>query len=140
MPLVDWTGNAALVTGGASGLGAATAMRLAKAGLKVTILDLNGDLGRQQADSIKGITRRLTSLTQRSVSAGIADAQAHHGPARILVNCAGIGGAAKTVSRGEAHDPDMFRQNHHGQSNWQLHLRQSGGCRHGGSRPCRCRW
>ena len=110
MPLVDWTGNAALVTGGASGLGAATAMRLAKAGLKVTILDLNGDLGRQQAESIKGHYTQVDVTDPESVSAGIADVQAHHGPARILVNCAGIGGAAKTVSRGEAHDPDMFRR------------------------------
>ena len=57
MSLMDWAGSAAIVTGGASGLGAATAARLVKAGLKVTILDLNEDLGRQQANDIDGALR-----------------------------------------------------------------------------------
>ena len=109
MSLMDWAGNAAIVTGGASGLGAATAARLVKAGLKVTIFDLNEDLGRQQANDIDGHYAQVDVTDPGSVSAGIAAAQAHHGPARILVNCAGIGGAAKTVSRGEAHDLNMFR-------------------------------
>lgn len=109
MALKDWAGSAALVTGGASGLGAATANRLAKAGLKVTILDLNQDLGQQQADAINGHYEQVDVTDPVSVSTSIAAAEERHGPARIIVNCAGIGGAAKTVSRGEAHDPDMFR-------------------------------
>ena len=105
-----WENHAAIVTGGASGLGAATAQALADAGLKVTLFDLNTDAGEALAAKIGGVFRRVDVTDPASVAAGIEAAEAAHGTARILVNCAGIGGAAKTVSRGAAHDPALFQK------------------------------
>lgn len=104
----DWAGYGAVVTGGASGLGAATAAWLARAGMRVTLFDLNADQGQAQATAIGGQFARVDVSDPASVAAGFAVAVAAHGVPRVLVNCAGIGGAAKTVSRGEAHDPALF--------------------------------
>lgn len=104
----DWSGHGAVVTGGASGLGAATARFLAQAGLRVTLFDLNEDQGRAHAKAIGGQFARVDVADAASVAAGLAQAVAAHGTPRVLVNCAGIGGAAKTVSRGAAHDPALF--------------------------------
>ncbi|MDZ7823063.1 MAG: SDR family NAD(P)-dependent oxidoreductase [Ahrensia sp.] len=104
----DWSGHGAIVTGGASGLGAATASRLAQSGLRVTIFDLNGEAGQKHAEDIAGVFAKVDVSDPQSVADGIARAHAAHGPVRVLVNCAGIGGAAKTVSRGLPHDPDLF--------------------------------
>lgn len=106
----DWSGSGAIVTGGASGLGAATAAHLAGMGLKVTIFDLNADLGNAHADKIGGIFARVDVADPASVAQGIAAAEAAHGPLRVLVNCAGIGGASKTVARGAPHDPALFEK------------------------------
>ncbi|MGJ8623745.1 MAG: SDR family NAD(P)-dependent oxidoreductase [Yoonia sp.] len=106
----DWAGHGAIVTGGASGLGAATAARLAQSGLKVTVFDLNAELGQAHADRIGGAFAAVDVSDPASVAAGIEAAEAAHGPIRVLVNCAGIGGAAKTVSRGAAHDPALFER------------------------------
>ncbi|MDP5085558.1 MAG: SDR family NAD(P)-dependent oxidoreductase [Yoonia sp.] len=106
----DWAGYGAIVTGAASGLGAATAARLAQSGLKVTVFDLNADAGQAHAQSIGGAFAKVDVADPQSVAAGIATAAAAHGPTRILVNCAGIGGAAKTVSRGAPHDPALFER------------------------------
>ncbi len=92
-------GVAAIVTGGASGLGAGTAKRLAGAGAKVTILDLNPDLGRSTATEIGGHFVSVDVTDEAAVAAAIADAESRHGTARILVNCAGIGLPAKVISR-----------------------------------------
>lgn len=106
----DWAGHSAIVTGAASGLGAATAERLAASGLKVTIFDMNAEAGAAQANKIDGIFASVDVSNPQSVADGIAKAEAAHGTTRILVNCAGIGGAAKTVSRGAAHDPALFER------------------------------
>jgi len=90
---------AAVVTGGASGLGAATARRLAQDGVKVALFDLNEELGTQVAREIGGIFCKVDVTSTPGVEAGFAKARAAHGQERILVNCAGVGGSAKTVSR-----------------------------------------
>jgi len=106
----DWTGHGAIVTGGASGLGAATAQRLADDGLKVTVFDLNPDLGRRHADAIGGHFAKVDVSDPASVADGIAAAVMAHGCPRVIVNCAGIVGAAKTVSRGVPHDAALFQR------------------------------
>ncbi len=110
MSLMDWSGYAAIVTGGASGLGAATAARLAADGMKVTLFDLNEDAGNAHAASIGGHFARVDVSNPASVAEGLAKAEGNFGTPRVLVNCAGIGGAAKTVSRGAAHDPALFEK------------------------------
>jgi NAD(P)-dependent dehydrogenase (short-subunit alcohol dehydrogenase family) len=91
--------SSALVTGAASGLGAATARKLAKLGARVAVLDRDRTKGRAVADEIGGVFFECDVADERSAKAAIADAAAAHGPARILVNCAGIGGAARIVGR-----------------------------------------
>lgn len=103
-----WSGSAAIVTGGASGLGAATAARLAAGGLKVAIFDLDAARGQAQAEALGGIFVAVDVSDPTSVADGIAAVEAALGTPRVLVNCAGIGPAAKTVSRGAAHDPALF--------------------------------
>ncbi|RYH03799.1 SDR family NAD(P)-dependent oxidoreductase [Salipiger sp. IMCC34102] len=106
----DWTGYGAIVTGGASGLGAATAEALAQAGLKVTIFDRNTAAGEAQASRIGATFVEVDVSDPASVTAGIELAEALNGAPRVLVNCAGIGGAAKTVSRGAPHDAAAFER------------------------------
>ncbi len=108
MATMKWTGHGAIVTGGASGLGAATAEALAEAGLKVTLFDLNDETGSAHAKKIGGTFAKVDVSDTASISDGLATAEAAHGIPRVLVNCAGIGPAAKTVSRGAPHPPDMF--------------------------------
>ena len=90
---------AAVVTGGASGLGAATARALAAKGVKVALFDLNAELGEALAAEIGGTFCQVNVTDDASVDAGFAKARAAHGQERILVNCAGIANAVKTVSR-----------------------------------------
>ncbi len=90
---------AAVVTGGASGLGAATARALAAKGVKVALFDLNADLGEALAAEIGGTFCQVNVTDDASVDAGFAKARSAHGQERVLVNCAGIGNAIKTVSR-----------------------------------------
>ncbi|MEL6947746.1 MAG: SDR family NAD(P)-dependent oxidoreductase [Pseudomonadota bacterium] len=90
---------AAVVTGGASGLGEATARRLAGHGVKVTLFDLNAERGQAVAADIGGHFEPVDVSDTDSVAAGFAGARVAHGVERILVNCAGIGTAMKTVSR-----------------------------------------
>lgn len=92
-------GQAAIVTGGASGLGGATAQFLAQAGAKVTIFDMNAELGEDKAAAIGGKFLRVDVTDESAVEAAIAEAEGLHGKARILVNCAGIGPPAKVVDR-----------------------------------------
>ena len=110
MSMQDWAGCAAVVTGAASGLGAATAERLAADGLEVTVFDLNAELGTAHAEKIGGRFAEVNVADPASVAAGLAQVAKGSAPLRVLVNCAGIGGAAKTVSRGEAHDPSLFEK------------------------------
>ena len=90
---------AAVVTGGASGLGAATARALAAKGVKVAIFDLQEEKGMALAAEIGGIFCEVNVTDDASVDAGFAKARAAHGQERILVNCAGTGNAIKTASR-----------------------------------------
>ncbi len=90
---------AAVVTGGASGLGAATARALAARGVRVSLFDLNRDGGAALAAELGGTFCEVDVTSDDSVRAGFASARASHGQERILVNCAGIGNAVKTASR-----------------------------------------
>ena len=98
----------AVVTGGASGLGAATARQLAARGAKVTIFDMSAEAGEAMAAEIGGAFVAVDVTREESLEAGFAFARERHGQERILVNCAGIAPVGKTVSRGAAHAFDMF--------------------------------
>ena len=89
----------AVITGGASGLGRATALQLAAQGVKVAIFDLNEALGEALAAEIDGVFCKVNVTSTPEVDAAFAKARAAHGQERILVNCAGVGGSVKTVSR-----------------------------------------
>ena len=89
----------AVVTGGASGLGAATARRLARHGVKVGIFDLNEAAGEALAKEIGGVFCKVDVTSEEQVDAGFAKARAANGQERVLINCAGTGNAIKTASR-----------------------------------------
>ena len=93
------SGTAAVVTGGASGLGEATARALAAAGAKVAIFDMNTEKGEAVAAEIGGVFCKVDVRSDEAVDTGFAKARAAHGQERILVNCAGTGNAVKTASR-----------------------------------------
>ncbi|UVO50420.1 SDR family NAD(P)-dependent oxidoreductase [Sphingomonas sp. SUN019] len=89
----------AVVTGGASGLGEATARLLASKGVKVAIFDLQEEKGEKVAGEIGGVFCKVNVTEDASVDAGFAKARAANGQERILINCAGTGNAIKTASR-----------------------------------------
>ena len=91
--------QAAIVTGGASGLGAATARKLAAQGARVAVCDLNVKLAESVAAEIGGVAVVCDVSDAASAEAAIAAASRAHGPARVLVNCAGIGVAKRVVGR-----------------------------------------
>ena len=107
---------AALVTGGASGLGEATARMLARHGVRVAILDMQAARGAAVAQEIGGVFCQADVTSEASVDAALALARAAHGIERILVNCAGIAPARRTLSKkrdsGEwiAHDLATFQR------------------------------
>lgn len=101
---------AAVITGGASGLGAAVATLLASKGVKVALLDMNAEAGEAKAAELGGVFCQTDVSDQASVAVALANARAAHGQERICVNCAGIAPAAKTVSRGAAHDLALFQK------------------------------
>lgn len=92
-------GQAALVTGGGSGLGEATARELARLGAKVAVLDVNLEGAQRVARDIGGIAAKCDVTDTESVQAAIDAAAAAHGPARILMNIAGIGTAKRVVQK-----------------------------------------
>ena len=96
---MDVEGQAAIVTGGASGLGAATARTLAAAGAKVAVVDVNEKTAAEVAGDINGIAIKCDVADSASAEAAVKKASADHGPARILVNCAGVGPAKRIVGR-----------------------------------------
>ena len=101
------SGSSAVVTGGASGLGLATATRLAKAGVHVTVLDLPTSDGAQQADAIGG-TFAPTDVTNETEVTAALDLAAEHGPIRIAVNCAGVGWAGRVLGKNGVMPLDIF--------------------------------
>ena len=96
---MDPKGHAAIVTGAASGLGAETAVQLAKAGAKVACLDINMDGANDTAGKIGGFAVRCDVTSSDDAVTALKAARDKHGPARILVNCAGIGPAKRIVGR-----------------------------------------
>jgi NAD(P)-dependent dehydrogenase (short-subunit alcohol dehydrogenase family) len=96
---MDIAGHAAVVTGGASGLGAATARMLAEAGAKVAILDVNQKAAAEVAIDVNGIAITCDVTDSTATEKAFAKAAADHGTARILINCAGVGPAKRIVGR-----------------------------------------
>lgn len=108
---MELNGIAAIVTGGASGLGSETARLLAANGAKVTVFDLNAEVGREIAAEIGGHFVLVNVADETSVASGIKQAEARHGVARILINCAGIAPSARIVGKdGSAHALDLYRK------------------------------
>ena len=97
---MDISGQAAIVTGGRSGLGAATARALAAAGAKVAVLDVNPDAARAVAAEIGGIAVACDVADPDGAAAALAQARAKHGAARVLASVAGIGTAKRIVGKG----------------------------------------
>jgi NAD(P)-dependent dehydrogenase (short-subunit alcohol dehydrogenase family) len=100
----------AIVTGGASGLGGATARALADKGARVFGLDLPGAVQKAQADAPPGITYLAADVTDPEQVQSAVDTAAQDGPLRITVNCAGIGTAGRILSRKGPHDLDTYRK------------------------------
>jgi NAD(P)-dependent dehydrogenase (short-subunit alcohol dehydrogenase family) len=96
---MDIKGHAAIVTGGASGLGAATARMLATAGAKVALLDVNQKTAAEVAIDINGLAIACDVTDSAATEQALAKAAADHGVARILINCAGVGPAKRIVGR-----------------------------------------
>jgi NAD(P)-dependent dehydrogenase (short-subunit alcohol dehydrogenase family) len=96
---MDINGVAAVVTGAASGLGEATARELARRGAKVAVLDRDAQRGEQVAGEIGGIFCEVDVTSDEKVRSAFEKARTAHGQERILVNCAGVANAAKTVAR-----------------------------------------
>ena len=96
---MDISGHAAIVAGGASGLGAATARALAAAGGKVAVLDVNMDVAAETAAEIGGIAIQCDVTDAEGAAAAIAKAVDANGAPRVLVNCAGIGPAERILGR-----------------------------------------
>ena len=108
---MNLNGTAAIVSGGASGLGEATARMLAAAGATVLIADLNQDRGERVASEVNGLFARTDVSDEASVRAAVDAAAAAGPPLRIAVSCAGIGWAARTVGRdGTPHDLASYQR------------------------------
>ena len=103
-------GQAAIVSGGASGLGRATAVALAASGVEVAILDINQDAAIDAAREAGGFAIACDVTDAASVEAAFVAAHEHHGPARIAVNCAGVGTAGRVVGRDGPLPLDAFRR------------------------------
>src|SRR5439155_26212652 len=103
-------GQAAIVSGGGSGLGRATAQMLAAAGVKVAILDINEAAASETARETGGLAIGADVTDAESVKAAFAAARERHGPARVAVNCAGIATAGRIVGREGPLPLDAFRR------------------------------
>ena len=111
LPRMNLNGVAAIVSGGASGLGEATVRDLAAAGCKVVVADLNEARGTEIAQAVGGIFVSTDVSSEESVTAAVAAADALDAPLRVAVSCAGIGWASRTVGRdGTPHDLGAYRK------------------------------
>jgi NAD(P)-dependent dehydrogenase (short-subunit alcohol dehydrogenase family) len=108
---MEIAGMAALVSGGASGLGRATAAALAGAGAKVTLLDINAAAAEAAAGELGGLGLGCDVTDGAATEAAVAVARDRHGAARIVVNCAGIGRAGRIIDRdGKPMPLEQFKQ------------------------------
>lgn len=98
----------AVIAGGASGLGAAAAAGLARAGARTVLLDMNAEAGAAQAADLGGRFIKTDVSDPAAVASAVAAIAETFGTVHIAVNCAGIAPAAKTVSKGAPHDPALF--------------------------------
>jgi NAD(P)-dependent dehydrogenase (short-subunit alcohol dehydrogenase family) len=105
---MEISGTSAIVTGGASGLGGATASALAKGGARVFAVDL--PLAIEQAPEVDGVTYVPADVTEPEQVQAAVEAAATDGPLRVVVNCAGIGPSARILSRKGPHDLGLFRK------------------------------
>src|SRR5688572_9652109 len=104
-------GTAALITGGASGMGAACARTLAGAGSRVTLVDMQADKGKALAEELGGGARFVEAdvTNEEAVQAAVDAAVDGPEPLRVAINCAGIGWAQRTVNKdGTPHDLGVF--------------------------------
>ena len=110
---MDINGASAIVTGGASGIGAASARLLAARGARVVVADLQADRGEELAEMIGGVFVRVDVTNTKQVETAVEKA-AELGPLRVLVNSAGIGGAQRTIGRDgrfeSAHSLDVYKK------------------------------
>jgi len=107
---MDINGVSAIVTGGGSGLGEATARALAAKGAKVAIIDLQDDRARAVAADIGGVAVRADVTSEADVRAALAAAAQAHGVVRIAVNCAGVAPAARVVGKKGPHPLEQFQK------------------------------
>jgi NAD(P)-dependent dehydrogenase (short-subunit alcohol dehydrogenase family) len=107
---MEITGQAAVISGGASGLGRATAKALAAAGVKVTILDINEAAAAETGREINAFAIKADVTDAGSIEAALTAARERHGPARIAINCAGIGTAGRIVGRDGPLPLEAFRR------------------------------
>jgi NAD(P)-dependent dehydrogenase (short-subunit alcohol dehydrogenase family) len=108
---MELNGTAAIISGAASGLGAAVARRLAAAGAVVVVADLNEEQGKSVAAETGGVFAKTDVADENSVTAAVEIAATQDAPLRTVVNCAGIGWAARTVNRdGTPHDLAAYRK------------------------------
>ncbi|MEW9554424.1 SDR family NAD(P)-dependent oxidoreductase [Nonomuraea sp. NPDC050783] len=108
---MDVNGSSAIISGGASGLGEATARELARAGATVVVADLNEERGKSVADEIGGVFVKTDVSDEEQVQAAVDAAVATGKPLRVVVNSAGIGWAERTVNReGNPHSPATYRK------------------------------
>src|ERR1700750_1746237 len=91
---------AVLITGGGSGLGAATARAMAEKGAKIGVLDQSKENAEKIAAEVKGVALHADVTDEAQVKAALAAAESAHGIARVLMNCAGIGGSERLVGKG----------------------------------------
>jgi NAD(P)-dependent dehydrogenase (short-subunit alcohol dehydrogenase family) len=111
LPVMELSGTAAIVSGGASGLGEAAARALAAAGSAVLVADLNEERGKAVAAETGGEFIKTDVADEASVAAAVAAAAGHGVPLRAVVNCAGIGWAERAVGRdGSPHSLASFRK------------------------------
>ncbi|MCS5544032.1 MAG: 3-hydroxyacyl-CoA dehydrogenase [SAR86 cluster bacterium] len=108
---MEISGKVALITGGASGLGLATAKKLSESGAKIMLLDLNEENARRESESIgKDASYCIANVTdEKSIVEAINTTKDKFNSIHILVNCAGIGSASKTVGKNGAHPLDYFK-------------------------------
>ena len=136
-------GIAAVVTGAASGLGEATARELARRGAKVALFDRDADKGEKVASEIGGIFCEVDVTSDEKVAAAFASAREAHGQERVLVNCAGVANAAKTVGRDKETRRDQILSDAQFELAIQINLigtlplHRAFGARHGRSRAAR---